>query len=300
MRWLNIYLLSKKLLKIIKKILINYSFKKKEIYLAELDRDKDFIIESLQQELILGIDTEFDWRNTYLPKLSLLQIATQKKILLIDCLKCETANYLKEILEDKKKLIIFHSSRSDTTVLFTNLNIKIDNIFDIQIAEKNISGGDIQNYAGLVKKYFYINLKKTETNSNWLKRPFTNEQLSYAADDVNFLLEIYKKQLKTLKKYNLYNKSIDESRRESRLGSQDLHVSRLKKLRKPSKIEKSIFLWREKYAKKLNIPTSYIFKNKDLKKLALLFNSQEIDQNKISDFLKKNIYAEDLIKHLKN
>tara|TARA_S200000501_G_C20689866_1_gene684618 strand:- start:97 stop:963 length:867 start_codon:yes stop_codon:yes gene_type:complete len=288
------------LLKILKTIFTNHNVNKKEIYLVDPFRDKEFLIDSIEEEKILGIDTEFDWRNTYLPKLSLLQIATQKKILLIDCLKCETANYLKEILEDKKKLIIFHSSRSDTTVLFANLNIKIDNIFDIQIAEKNISGGDIQNYAGLVKKYFYINLKKTETNSNWLKRPFSNEQLSYAADDVNFLLEIYKKQLKILKKYNLYNKSIDESRRESRLGSQDLHVSRLKKLRKSSKLEKSIFLWREKYAKKLNIPTSYIFKNKDLKKLTLLFNSQEIDQNKISDFLKKNIYAEDLIEHLKN
>ncbi len=37
-------------------------------------------------------------------------------------------------------MIIFHSSRSDTTVLSSNLNIYVKNIFDIQIAEKVVTG----------------------------------------------------------------------------------------------------------------------------------------------------------------
>ena len=40
-----------------------------------------------KNEKILGIDTEFDWRTTYIPKLSLLQISTRKHIFLIDCLR---------------------------------------------------------------------------------------------------------------------------------------------------------------------------------------------------------------------
>jgi len=47
-----------------------------------------------------------------------------------------TSVILKNILEDKSKIVIMHSSRSDTTVLNTNLKIKLDNCFDIQIAEK--------------------------------------------------------------------------------------------------------------------------------------------------------------------
>ena len=38
--------------------------------------------------------------------------------------------------------------------------------------------------------YFPITLDKSETNSNWLKRPFSDEQLNYAAEDVSYLIEI--------------------------------------------------------------------------------------------------------------
>ena len=109
---------------------------------------------------------------TYFPILSLLQISTKNKIFLIDCLKCKNLKILKKILEDKDKLIIFHSSRSDTTVLYTNLNIKVENVFDIQIAEKNISGGDVKNYGSIVKKYFDIDLKKLKPILIGSKDPF--------------------------------------------------------------------------------------------------------------------------------
>ena len=273
---------------------------KKTIYLIDSDEDKDFVIFHLEKEKILGLDTEFDWRTTYYPVLSLLQISSTDKIFLIDCIKCKKLDYLKELLEDKNKLVIFHSSRSDTTVLHTNLNIKIENIYDIQIAEKNISNGDILNYAAIVKKYFYTNLKKTETNSNWLKRPFSKEQLSYAADDVNYLIEIYTEQIKVLKKILKLNKAFKESKKESILGNQDLHLSRINKLKKPSKMEKTIFMWREDYAKELNIPTSYIFKNKDLKKLSLLCEVKELDHRKILNIFEKSLFAEDFINFFKN
>ena len=288
------------MLKILKTIFSNYNVNKKDIYLVDPYRDKEFLIDSIEEEKILGIDTEFDWKNTYFPKLSLLQIATKSRILLIDCLKSESLNFLKDLLEDESKLIIFHSSRSDTTVLYTNLNIKVENIYDIQIGEKYISEEDLKNYAALVNKYFYINLKKTETNSNWLKRPFSKEQLNYAADDVNFLIEIYTKQKKVLEKNNLFNLALSESIKESKLGNQDLHISRIKKLKKPSKAEKNIFLWREKYARGLNIPTSYIFKNKDLKKLVYLSQSKEINQEEIIKYFNNNNFVKDFVDFIDN
>ena len=114
---------------------------KKTVYQINSKEDTDLLYSSLEKENILGVDTEFDWRTTYHPKLSLLQISTKKNIFLIDCLKVLDLFFLKEILEDKKKLIIFHSSRSDATVLSTNLNIQIKKAFDIQIAEKILRGG---------------------------------------------------------------------------------------------------------------------------------------------------------------
>lgn len=259
---------------------------KKTIYSIDSSDDISFLIFSLENENILGVDTEFEWRNTYFPILSLLQIATKDKIFLIDCLKCKNFKKLKNILEDQDRLIIFHSSRSDTTVLFTNLNIKVKNAYDIQVAEKIISGGDVKNYASIVKKYFYFSLNKSETNSNWLKRPFSNNQIEYAADDVNFLIEIYKKQIKILQKISMDEKAFQYSEKESSLGNQDLYVSRLKKLKNASQLTKDIFLWREKYASIKNIPPSYIFKDNKLKDLTKEMRLNCKDKKKLDKFFK--------------
>ena len=282
---------------ILKKLGFNLN-NKKTIYLIESREDEEFVKESLQDEKCIGLDTEFNWRNTYIPELSLLQISTNSKILLIDCLKFKKLGFLNKILEDKSKTIIMHSSRSDTTVLNTNLNIKLNNSFDIQIAEKHINGGEIKNYGFIVSKYCGYELDKSETNSNWLKRPLTEKQLKYAADDVNFLLYIYAIQLRKLKKLKKENVVNSEFMNEIRLGNQELHISRIRKLKKVSKSEKDIFLWREKYAKQENIPPSYIFGNKDLKKIANKIKSKEKEPNEIKKLFKDKTAAKDFLTYI--
>ena len=282
---------------ILKKLSFNLK-NKKTIYLVESVEDQEFVKESLEEEKYIGLDTEFNWRNTYFPELSLLQISTSSKILLIDCLKCKKLGFLKNILEDKSKIVIMHSSRSDTTVLNTNLKIKLDNCFDIQIAEKIINGGEIKNYGFIVTKYFSYELEKSETNSNWLKRPLTNKQLKYAADDVNFLIPIYKKQLKNLRKLKKEKEATTEFRKESLLGNQELYISRLKKLKKATKEEKEVFLWREKHAIEKNLPPSYIFEDKFLKTITKKVRNKKKHTHDFIKFFKDNSAAKDFLKFI--
>lgn len=271
---------------------------KKNIYLIQSEEDIEFVKEVLTDEPLLGLDTEFDWRNTYFPALSLLQISTRKDILLIDCIKLKNLNFLKKILEDRKKTIIFHSSRSDTTVLSTNLNIKILNVFDIQIAENILYGGDIKNYAAIVKKYMFKILEKSQTNSNWLIRPFTHEQLAYAAEDVDFLIDIYDKQVKKLKRINKFIFTVQRCRKEAAKGNQELYISRIKKLKKASKIEKKIFMWREEYAIKKNVPPSKILNNSNLKIISKSANNKIMDKKLFGSLFKDSLIAEDLFKYI--
>ena len=275
-----------------------YLTNKKTIYLIDSDNDVNFLISSLENEEILGIDTEFDWRTTYFPTLSLLQIATKGKIFLIDCLKCKNLKNLKNIIEDQDRLIIFHSSRSDATVLFTNLHIKVKNVFDIQIAEKIIRGGDIKNYASIVKTYLNISLNKSETNSNWLKRPFTKSQIDYAANDVRFLIKIYNKQKRILEKKNAYFTVKDLTKREVSLGSQKLYIPRLRKFKSQKKIEKDLFMWRENMAMERNVPPSYIFKDKYFKKILKAYD-EDISKGTIYEILNNEKLANNLIDWLK-
>ncbi len=278
---------------------LGYNLKnKKTIYLVESDENEEFIKESLEKEKYIGIDTEFNWRNTYFPELSLLQISTSSKILLIDCLKFKKLGFLNNILKDKAKTIIMHSSRSDTTVLNTNLNIKLNNCFDIQIAEKFINGGEIKNYGFIVAKYFGYKLDKSETNSNWLKRPLTHQQLEYAADDVNFLIPIYEKQLKNLKKLKKEKEVISEFKKETLLGNQELYISRLKKLKKASKEERDIFLWREKYASEKNLPPSYIFEDKFLKTITKKIKNKKEEPDEILRLFKDKSSAKEFLKFI--
>ena len=277
---------------------LGFSLKnKKKIYLIKSDEDKGFVKESLEKEKYIGLDTEFNWRNTYFPELSLLQVSTSSNILLIDCLKCKKLGFLKKILEDENKIIIMHSSRSDTTVLNTNLKIKFINCFDVQIAEKFINGGEIKNYGFIVAKYFGYKLDKSETNSNWLKRPFTKSQISYAANDVKFLINIYKKQKKILEKMNLFSKAKELTKKEVFLGSQDLYISRFSKFKSKRKVEKDLFMWRENAAIEKNIPPSFIFKDKHFKKILKIYDSG-ISKQSILNLLKNEDLAIDLIKTL--
>ena len=282
---------------ILKKLGFNLK-NKKTIFLVESEEDQDFVKDILEKEKYVGIDTEFNWRNTYFPELSLLQISTSSKILLIDCLKCKNLGYLNKILEEKTKTIIMHSSRSDITVLNTNLKIKLNNCFDIQIAEKFINGGEIKSYGFIVAKYFGYELDKSETNSNWLKRPLTDKQLEYAANDVNFLIPIYKKQLKDLKRLKKEKEAITEFRKETLLGNQELYIPRLKKLKKASKQERDIFLWREKHASKKNLPPSYIFEDKYLKTITKKIQNKKEKPDEFLKFFKDNSAAKDFLKFI--
>ena len=284
------------MLKSLKKI--NFFLKKKkEIYLIESIDDKAFVEDSLLNEKLIGIDTEFNWRKTYFPELSLLQISTESQILLIDYLKFKSLSFLKKILESNQRLIIAHSSRSDATVLSTNLKIKLKNTFDIQLAEKEINGGLIKNYGSIVSTYSGYKLDKSETNSNWLKRPLKGKQLEYAANDVNFLIPIYKKQIKKLKKRDKVKKVMLDSRKEVEKGNQELHISRLKKLKRASNDERDIFIWRERQASIKNLPPSFIFEDKFLKQITKEVRKKKSQE--IIKFFKDSSSINDFLQHIK-
>ena len=68
------------------RILKNFFSKKNPIFYIDCESELNEILEELSLEKIIGIDTEFDWRSTYYPNLSLIQISTNKKISLFKTL----------------------------------------------------------------------------------------------------------------------------------------------------------------------------------------------------------------------
>ena len=56
--------------------------KKKSTHFISNKDDLSFLNIELSKSKVIGLDTEFDWRTTYFPNLSLIQIATEKKLFL--------------------------------------------------------------------------------------------------------------------------------------------------------------------------------------------------------------------------
>ncbi len=269
--------------------------KNKTKYFISHPNDLSKLSTNLENCKIIGLDTEFDWRTTYFPVLSLIQISTHDHIYLIDCLKINPAKILKKYLESKDILKIFHSARSDTTVLSKCLNIYSKNIFDIQMAEKLLQG-EIKSYSKIVNKYFGILLNKSETNSNWLKRPLSENQINYASDDVNFLIEIFYLQKRILIKRKLLKKSLELSEKESNLGNQSLEITRLKRLEnKLSKRSLKVFLWREKIAEEKNVPPSFIFKDKYISKLTKINENNNDSKRKVMKIVGDSQLADNFV-----
>ena len=270
--------------------------KKKPLYYLNDSEGLDFLDEELSKTNILGVDTEFDWRTTYFPKLSLIQITANSKLFLIDCLDVDASKILKKYLENNSYLKVFHSVRSDATVLSKCLNINTFNVFDIQVADRLLQNSDVRSYGKIVKSFLGIELKKSETNSNWLKRPLSDNQIQYALEDVDFLLEIYSSQKKKLNKQGNYNEVLSRSEQEATLGNSSLKKLRLKKLKKKLSLkDQKIFLWREEMAEKDNVPPTYIVKDKYLKKLSKIEMKGEFSKKEIMKIIGNSRITENFI-----
>ena len=259
-------------------------FDKKEIIYINNDVLFSEAINEIKKDHLIAVDTEFIWRNTYLPSLSLIQISNQNKIFIFDLFKNDNLLELKRIFESNKIKKIFHSLRSDISVLNTSLGVQVRNVFDTQIAESILDNNFSAQigYKDLVNKYFLISISKDETNSDWSKRPLNKNQIEYAANDVRYLIRIMKAQTIKLKKMGLMEDFDNLCSKEKDFGEEDFSVSRLKRLKKKNKkltaLDEKIFLWREEEAKIRNLPPNNIFKVNHLNRLAEVIGKRDFKE----------------------
>ncbi|MCK5696575.1 MAG: ribonuclease D [Gammaproteobacteria bacterium] len=146
----------------------------------------------------LALDTEFIRQSTYYPILALLQICDGQQVAIIDPLVIKDLSPLMTLLYNKKITKVFHSARQDMEI-FYYLNQSVPQpIFDTQIAAALLGYGEQIGYAPLVQQLLHINLDKSQTRTDWLKRPLSHKQMDYAANDVFYLAQLYPLQKKTL------------------------------------------------------------------------------------------------------
>jgi ribonuclease D len=152
----------------------------------------DELAQRLQQRPArIGLDTEFIRERTYWPQLALVQMAVGEEILLIDPLIPGMSEALKPWLVAPDIVKVMHSASEDLVTFKCTCGVLPRPLFDTQIAAALAGTGAGMGYQKLVSEITGTLLAKGETRSDWMRRPLSEAQLEYAADDVRYLFALH-------------------------------------------------------------------------------------------------------------
>lgn len=140
---------------------------------------------SLMNEPVIAVDTEFFWERTFYPILGLVQLASAEgACFLIDTVALADIRALAPVLESRAVVKILHDAPQDLGILARAAEAAPRTIFDTRLAAGFAGFDSTCSLQNLLKQVLEIEISKAETRSNWLKRPLSESQLTYAALDV--------------------------------------------------------------------------------------------------------------------
>ena len=89
---------------------------------------------------------------------------------------------------------MLHAAYQDLEIFYHLCNAVPAPIFDTQLAASALGYGNQVGYANLVRRMLSVELEKTHTRADWRQRPLPEEWLTYAANDVRYLRDVYRRQ----------------------------------------------------------------------------------------------------------
>ena len=135
-----------------------------------------------------GFDTEFHTERTYVPDLALIQIAWADKVALVDPLRRSTLRPWPPVFGGPG-VAVAHTASQDLDVLMAACGAIPATVFDTQIVA-GFLGMSTPSLSRLVDHMLGVSLPKADRLSDWLVRPISENQITYALNDVAHLLEL--------------------------------------------------------------------------------------------------------------
>ena len=169
------------------------------MYITTADQLKTFC-ENIQSADVLVVDTEFVRERTYFHRIGLIQVGGGEHFAAIDPIALPDMTPLLELLKDPTKVKVFHAARQDLEILVRLCGQVIPPVFDTQIAAALVGWGTQISFAKIVYKALGKKIHKSETYTDWCRRPLSDSQIEYAIDDVRYLMPVYNKLIERLKK----------------------------------------------------------------------------------------------------
>lgn len=272
-------------------------------------KDLENILHLMGQTSIYGLDTEFIKVDTFWPKLGVFQINVAGQVFLLDGTSLDLSAFWNKLFHAQQN--IFHACSEDIDLIYHYSQQKsLSNVFDTQIGMSFLGHGLQVSYQNALKHMLDVEIDKDQTRSDWLARPLSSEQLTYAANDVLYLMNLSNKIQQELSDRHLLDFALEDCRHLTHEIGQETPVELLyhdignyRHSRRQLMQLQQLAVWREQMVKALNYPRSFILKNSTLIDLVEKNPRNHFQLSSIKD-IRQNIVREygktilDLLKFL--
>jgi ribonuclease D len=223
----------------------------------------------------VALDTEADSLHNYFEKVCLIQLSLEGEHYLVDPLSGLDMSGFSEALAEKP--LIVHGGDYDLRMLRAALGFRPrGEVFDTMIAAQ-LLGIEQIGLAALIERCFDIVMEKegqkSEQKSDWSRRPLSEKQLSYAINDTRFLEQLAEHLDRDLGERGRIDwhkescRAMVESTGRDRLRDPE-QAWRIKGsgrlTRRQLAYVRELWHWRDRHARRANIPSFKIFGNQQM------------------------------------
>lgn len=221
------------------------------------------LVDELQAQVAIGLDTEFHRERTYFPRIAMVQLSWEDQVALVDPLVLDLEP-LGRVL-DSDTVTIIHAASQDLEVLLRSCGTVPRRLFDTQVAA-GFLGLSAPSLSTVVEREFGVRLPKGDRLTDWLARPLTDTQLTYAASDVVHLIPLWERQREELDARGRLEWAIDEfdqARTKARVSRPPAEAwTRIKEARQlkgqAATVVREVAAWRERRAIDVDQPTRFV------------------------------------------
>ncbi len=229
-------------------------------------------VERARASSVLAIDTEFLREKTYYARLCLLQLATDDEVAIVDPFAVNDLHVLVPLLADRGIVKLFHAGGQDLEILYREVGMLPEPIFDTQVAAALLGHTQQIGYGALVHSVCGVNLKKVDSYTDWSRRPLSDSQLEYAADDVVYLPGIYREMCAMLDARGRrewlapdFAELSDPARYEADPRQRFRRLKRVSSLsRRQLSAAREVAAWREEEAARRDVPRKWVITDEQI------------------------------------
>jgi len=237
----------------------------------------DHACATLREAGRFAFDTEFIKEDRFLPVVCLLQAATADRVFLIDPIEDGLdVTPVWDLIADPQVEVVVHAGAEDLSLCQQAIHRPPTRVFDVQVAAGLVGYEYPLSLMRLVRATLGVRLRKSQTLSDWQRRPLSETQLSYAVEDVAYLPAIHKLLERKLARHARKSWANEEVRRlEQGAAQQPETRSALKRIKGTGSLDpralaaaRELAIEREALAAQLNRPVRVVLRDHLLVEIA--------------------------------